>query len=97
MTTTYLALLTYIRPIEELDTQLAAHRDWLNHGIAEGHILAAGRRVPRTGGVILARGASLEAVTAMLAEDPFQQHGLATAELFPFEATLVAEGLQALL
>lgn len=97
MTTTYLALLDYIRPVEELDAQLAAHRDWLNQGIANGSILAAGRRVPRTGGVIFARGESLEAVTAMLAEDPFQQHGLATAEVIPFEASLAAESLSGLL
>ena len=97
MTTTYLALLTYVRPVEELDAQMPAHRDWLERGIADGNILAAGRRVPRNGGVILARGEDLETVTAMLAQDPFQLHGLATVEVFPFQASLVAEGLEGLL
>ncbi|AHE55800.1 YciI family protein [Sphingomonas sanxanigenens] len=97
MSITYLAILTYVRPVEELDAHLDGHRDWLKQGIAAGTILAAGRRVPRTGGVIFARGESLEAVEALIAADPFHRHGLATAEIIPFETTLAADTLQGLL
>ena len=58
-----IVLLTYTAPLEALDAQLAAHRDWLKAAADEGVLMAAGRKVPRTGGMFLARG-TLEAVTA---------------------------------
>ena len=90
----YVATLTYIRPLEEIDTHVEAHIAWLRQHYAAGTFLLSGRRVPRTGGVILTRGESLEAVEALLKTDPFQVHGLATVEIIPLQVTMAANGLK---
>ncbi|WP_127077981.1 YciI family protein [Rhodomicrobium lacus] len=97
MTTIYVAILTYVRPVEEIDAQMQAHVAWLRKGYEDGAFLASGRRVPRTGGVILAKGDSLEEVEARLNEDPFQRLGLATVEIIPFQASMAAEAFKAIL
>lgn len=97
MSAIYVAVLTYVRPLEEIDAQLPAHVDWLKRGYADGVFLASGRRIPRTGGVILARGESREAIEARLREDPFQRLGLAELELIPFEPSMTADALAGLL
>lgn len=97
MSAIYVAVLTYVRPLEEIDAQLPAHVDWLKRGYADGVFLASGRRIPRTGGVILARGESREAIEARLREDPFQRLGLAQVEIIPFEPSMTADALAGLL
>ncbi|VEB02149.1 YciL domain-containing protein [Klebsiella pneumoniae] len=56
-----------------------------------------GRRIPRTGGVILAKCDSRETLQARLSQDPFQQLGLARTEIIPFEASMASPALQSLL
>lgn len=97
MTTIYVAILTYIRPLEDIDPQIPAHVEWLRKGYDDGIFLASGRRVPRTGGVILARGETLDAIKARMQEDPFQRLGLATVEIIPFEAKMTSEAFSGLL
>lgn len=65
-------------------------------GYADGLFLASGRRIPRTGGVILAKCDSRETLQARLSQDPFQQ-GLARTEIIPFEASMASPALQSLL
>jgi len=80
----FVAILTYLKPLEELDRFSAAHGTWIMKHYAAGRILGSGRRVPPIGGIILARGESKEEFLALLAEDPFQQNGLARYEVFEF-------------
>src|SRR3546814_6016915 len=51
-------MLTYVAPLDAVDAQLKAHVAWLRTGFDDGVFLIAGRRDPRIGGVILARGAA---------------------------------------
>ncbi|MDR3433085.1 MAG: YciI family protein [Rouxiella aceris] len=97
MNTTYVIVLTYIRPLEEIDRYIADHVQWLNQGYEAGVFLASGRRVPRVGGVILAHGESIEDLQLRLSRDPFQQHGLASCEIIPFEASKCVNILQGIL
>lgn len=83
----YIAVLTYIRPVEEIDACLTDHIAWLEEGYQAGVFIASGRRVPRNGGVILVKGESLEEVEVRLSQDPFQIQGLAKAEVIPFEVS----------
>ena len=85
-------LLTYVAPIEEVDAQLEAHVAWLKAGLEAGVILVAGRRTPRSGGVILFRGTA-EAVEPVVQADPFVTSGVATYDLIPFNASLAATTL----
>jgi len=45
----------------------------------------SGPQVPRTGGVIIARAASREAIEAFFANDPYQVNKLATYRFVEFE------------
>ncbi|ECL7346493.1 YciI family protein [Salmonella enterica subsp. enterica serovar Winslow] len=84
----YVVVLTYIKPLDDVDSHIPAHVEWLKQGYSDGVFLASGRRIPRTGGVILARCDSIEALEERLAQDPFQKLKIARAEIIPFEATL---------
>ncbi|MEZ5501611.1 MAG: YciI family protein [Halioglobus sp.] len=77
----YIAILTYQRPIEEINRHLDDHRAWLAEHYREGRFLLSGPLEPRKGGLILARSESLQALESMLAEDPFAIHGLATYDV----------------
>ena len=48
----FVVLITYLKPISEIDAQLADHVRFLDEQYAKGLFLASGRQVPRTGGVI---------------------------------------------
>lgn len=93
MSTVYIVILTYIKPLEEIDAAIPAHVEWLKKGYAEGIFLASGRRVPRNGGVILAKCESLASLEERLRKDPFQRLKLATADIIPFEPSMKTERL----
>ena len=80
----FVAISTYLKPLEEVDKVAPAHAAWTLKHYQAGRILGSGPRVPRTGGVIIARAASLEAFQALLAEDPFQQQGIAQYDVYEF-------------
>jgi uncharacterized protein YciI len=93
----FVAILTYVAPIEQIDATGPEHVAWLQRGYDRGLVLASGRRVPRTGGIILARAASVEDVERWMRQDPFQARGLATAEIYPFEANMMSEAMRTVL
>jgi len=92
----FIVLLTYKADLAELDRHLAAHRDWLNAGVASGRLMVAGRKVPRTGGALLVRAASRDEAAAWASTDPFAIAGLADYELIEVDATVIAPGLEAI-
>src|SRR3954463_4211564 len=63
----FIVTLTYLKPVEEIDALMDAHVAWLKRHYDEGLFIASGRRVPRTGGVILARSGDEAALRAALA------------------------------
>jgi uncharacterized protein YciI len=87
--------LTYVMPIEAVEAQLDGHIAWLKEGYESGMLIASGRKVPRTGGVLLAKG-DLEDVKAFCEQDPFALHGIATYEFTQTAITMTASGLEGL-
>lgn len=85
-TTLYIMLLTYTRPLDEVNARLEEHRAFLRRMYAAGRFIVSGPRVPPGGGVILARAASADDAHALTREDPFSQMGLATYEIIAFDA-----------
>lgn len=67
----FLIDLTYVKPFEEIDPLLEAHYAFLDKYYGNGTFLASGPKVPRTGGVIIARGTDRTALEDILTEDPF--------------------------
>ncbi|WP_380183894.1 YciI family protein [Kalamiella sp. sgz302252] len=69
----YIVSLTYNRPMAEVDAALDAHIAWLDTWFNNGTFIAAGRKDPRTGGVILVKDIDRASLDAILAEDAFQK------------------------
>jgi uncharacterized protein YciI len=63
--------LNYIEPLEELDQHMADHVKFLSKYYKKGTFVASGRKVPRTGGIILALADTEENVHRIITEDPF--------------------------
>lgn len=92
----FVVTVTYVQPLAEIDALLPAHVAFLDENFAAGRFLAAGRQVPRTGGVILARAGSRQELEQVLGQDPFRQAGAAEYGVVEFTPNRVAEGLEAL-
>lgn len=93
----FIVFVHYIRSLEELEAHLADHRRFLDEQYAAGHFLASGPRVPRTGGIVLARTATREELELVLAADPFRTAGVAEYEILEFTPTKYRPELGALL
>ena len=83
----FVVLLTYVKPLPEVDRHMRAHMKFLQEQYAAKTFIASGRQVPRTGGVILARCASKEALAELMQHDPFVQNGAATFEIVQFRTS----------
>jgi uncharacterized protein YciI len=93
----FVILLTYVKPLDVIDSLMRKHMAWLNAQYANGTFVVSGRRVPRTGGVIIARGIERAQLDAIVAADPFVSSGAATVEVIEFNASQSAEALRGLL
>ncbi|KUM03419.1 hypothetical protein KIF53_02780 [Chromobacterium subtsugae] len=91
----YVVSLSYTASLSDIDALLPAHVAWLNQAYADGLFLASGRKVPRSGGVILARG-ERAALEARLADDPFAKAGVARYDITEFVPSMTAAGLEGL-
>lgn len=91
----FILSLTYIAPLEDADKHMDAHMAWVKSGYDRGLFLASGRKVPRTGGVILARG-DRGILETMCANDPFTLHGIAEYEITEAALTTTAPGSESL-
>jgi len=89
--------LHYIVPLEKLDEHMAAHVKYLKKYYKADVFLMSGRKVPRTGGVIIAQADSKEILEKIIAEDPFFQHKLAEFTITEFLASQAHPGLKSLL
>jgi uncharacterized protein YciI len=66
-----IAILKYTKPLEEVDTLLSKHRDYLQRLLNQKKLLVCGRICPRTGGVIIVKNVSRKEFEKILADDPF--------------------------
>jgi uncharacterized protein YciI len=76
--------LNYIVPLEQLDAHMTDHVKFLRHYYKKNMFVASGRKVPRTGGIILALAKSKEEVEKIISEDPFYIHKLAEFTITEF-------------
>lgn len=90
----YILLLTYQKPLEEVEKHLADHRIYLDKNYNAGNFITSGRRNPRIGGVILCRASNKDVVQELIKEDPFYIYEVATYEIIEFEPTKFAEGFE---
>lgn len=87
----FIAILTYRKPLEEVDRFLQAHREYLAGHYAAGDFIASGPQNPRVGGVILMKAEDRAAVDAIIAQDPFNIHGIADYQMVEFTPTMFCD------
>jgi len=76
--------LHYIVPLEQLDAHMTEHVKYLQKYYKQNVFVASGRKVPRTGGIILALAKSREVLDEIIHEDPFYVHKLAEFSVTEF-------------
>ncbi len=86
--------LIYKADLARIDQHMPAHVAFLKKHYASGNFLVSGRKIPRTGGIILAVGKSLKQIQAIVEADPFVARGLADFRIIEFRASQRASDIQ---
>ena len=89
----FLILLNYIKPLYEVDRFVGKHCEYLESHYASGHFLLSGRKMPRSGGVILANAETRAEVEAIILKDPFNREQIAEYEIIEFSPSMTAPHL----
>lgn len=87
----FIAILTYKKPLGEVDRFLAAQREYLAEHYAAGDFIASGPQTPRVGGVIMIKAENRMAVDAIIAQDPFHINGIADYQIVEFTPTMCCD------
>ena len=87
----------YSAPLDEVDAHRERHLGFVRGLIDEGRLLAAGRREPPDGSVLLFAGGDPQDALALLAEDPYALAGVVEYRVAAtFAPGAVAPGLEGL-
>ena len=77
--------INYTVPTDQMAEVTAQHRNFLQNGYKEGILLFSGPKIPKTGGVIIARAENAEALLEFFHNDPFQRKGVANYRYIEFD------------
>jgi len=80
----FVVSLHYVEPLSAIDAAMKAHVAFLETHRKAGTFIAWGRKVPRTGGIILACGESRGEIERIMQDDPFVARRLAEMEVTEF-------------
>lgn len=83
--------------MSQIDKYLDAHIEYLDRNYERGVFIASGRKVPRSGGIILAKARTRSELEEILNDDPFKIHNLADYELTEFVPTKAATEFSSLI
>jgi uncharacterized protein YciI len=92
----FIVSLKYKCGLEEVDKHLDAHVAYLNEEYANGNFIASGRKIPRTGGIILSCVKNKDELESIISKDPFNKAGIAEYDVIEFVPSMVAEGYEIL-
>jgi uncharacterized protein YciI len=81
----FVVSLHYVSPLGAIDAVMRSHVAFLEKQRKAGVFIAWGRKVPRTGGIILACGESRDAIERIMQDDPFVARRLAEVEVTEFQ------------
>ena len=93
----FLILLQYIRPVAAIEHYMDQHRAFLDKYYKSGQFILAGRRKPKSGGLILCKASSRREVEQIMSEDPLDKFQLALHEIIESEPTSYVNELEAYL
>ena len=86
--------ISYVTALENVDPLVEPHMAFIADNYASGKFLASGGKVPRTGGVIIARGQSLQDIETLIRDDPFHSAGIADYAITEFKPGNMAAALK---
>lgn len=80
----YVVEITYKTPIEKIEELTPIHREFLQTGYKAGMLLVSGPKVPRTGGIVIAKAISMEEITDFFKNDPYALNNAADYSFIEF-------------
>ena len=89
--------LTYKTQLDKIDQYLNEHIDFLNEQYELGNFIVSGRKIPRTGGIILSKASSKLELEKIIEKDPFKVNELADYEITEFIPSKTSEELKFLI
>ena len=92
----FLLLGRYLKPADEVEAHLDAHRTWVRDHVEAGVFIAAGREIPLQGGLIVATGVTRDEVDAIIAKDPYFIQNDAEYDVREYDVVLATPGTEAL-
>jgi len=90
----FVLILTYTKPLSEIDKHVVAHRAYLDECFAKGQLICSGPQIPREGGVIFSCVKTRSEIETIVANDPFNIEGVADYKIIEFDAIKYAEGFK---
>lgn len=90
----FIILLSYKVENSIVDKYLDEHIEFLKFQYEKGYMITSGRKVPRTGGVILSIVESKEKLMKILDQDPFKKNDVATYEIVEFIPSMFGSGYE---
>ncbi len=79
--------LKYKVELDEIDALMKAHVAFLNKYYTAGNFIMSGRKVPRSGGIIIAQATDKKAIEKIMKQDPFYKNKLADFSITEFLAS----------
>jgi uncharacterized protein YciI len=80
----FLILITYKKPIHEIEQHLTVHREFLEEGYQQNYFVVSGPRNPRTGGIVISQLNNRKQLEDIIKNDPFIVHDLVDYEIVEF-------------
>ncbi len=78
-------MITYTVHLDKIDEVLFLHRKFLQEGYDKNILLFSGPRNPRTGGIVAARGSSIDEIKNFFSNDPYALKSMASYEIIEFD------------
>lgn len=91
----FIANLTYVKPLNEVEKYLEEHIAFLNQYYEAGKFICSGRKNPRTGGIILFNAKDENEMKEIISQDPFHKNGIANYDIIEFYPTKYATDFKA--
>jgi len=83
----FIVNLTYVKELSQVDSFISEHNAFLDKFYAENKFICSGRKVPRSGGIILANVKDRPELDEIIGQDPFFKNGIAKYEITEFLPT----------
>lgn len=80
----YIVEITFKVPFEKVEPVVPAHRAYLRVNYDKGILLCSGPKIPRDGGLLVARGESIDVINELIANDPYNLNGVADYRVVEF-------------